>query len=53
MNILVKVTLYDETTGKVEEQIVEHYDGSYSWEVSQMFDLLGEKVAKKFDPEHE
>jgi hypothetical protein len=52
MNLLVQVTLYNDDGG-VAEQLVKVYDGSYHWEVTRAFDVLGESVAKKIDPDYE
>ncbi len=49
MNILIQVTLYDED-GKVTEQTIHHYWGSYGWEVEQLFEKIGKEVAPKIDP---
>jgi transposase len=50
--IFVQVTIYDETTQTVEQQIVRHYDGSYGYEVEAMLRKLGEELAPKVDPYH-
>jgi len=48
--LLVQITVYDEDTGAVSEQIVETYTGSYGYEVVSMFEKLGERLAPKADP---
>lgn len=50
--VLIQVTIYDEDTHAVQEQFVEQYGGSYGWEIERVFSNLGEKIAKKIDPEH-
>lgn len=45
MSILIQVTIFDEDTGAIEQQIVQTHSGSYGYEVAQTFEKLGEKVA--------
>jgi hypothetical protein len=52
--IFIKVTIYEtdeRRIGRVIEQIVQVYEGSYFWEVEQVFERLGALVANKIDPQ--
>jgi hypothetical protein len=48
--LLIQITIYDEVTGAVAEQQMHVYDGSYGYEVRDIFYRLGEQVAPKVDP---
>lgn len=50
--LLIQITLYDEETRCVKEQLIETYTGQYGWEVENLFYRLGELVSKKVDPSH-
>jgi hypothetical protein len=49
--LLVQVTIYDTETKAPVQQIIEHCDGSFSWEVERLFRELGEKLAPIIDPD--
>ena len=51
--LLIQVTVFDPKTHEVLTQAVEHYDGSYGFEVEQTFDELGKRFAKVIDPTHD
>ncbi len=52
-DVLIQITIYDDETGDVVKQIVENYSGEYAFEIVRFFEIVGEKVAKMIDPNHE
>lgn len=50
MAIIIEVTIYDEDTGVVEQQIVETHSGYRGYEVLEDFEALGRKIAKIIHP---
>ena len=48
--LLIQVTIFNQDTNEVVEQKVVHYDGSYAFEVEQIFDDIGTSVANIIDP---
>ena len=50
-SVLVQITLFSEETGEVVKSTVHTYTGSYHWEVTRMFEKIGEEVANAVDPD--
>lgn len=50
MSLFIQVTIYDDETGEVERVLADHYGDNLGYEVSRLFDQMGEKVRKIVDP---
>lgn len=51
--LLIQVKVFDTETHEVVQQVVQHYDGTYGYEVERVFRTLGENMAKVVDPYHD
>lgn len=51
--ILVTIQIYDDDSGAISSQEIHTHSGTYGYEVVRLFELLGEKTAKKVDPGYE
>ena len=52
-DVLIQVTIYDDETGAVVEQMVVNYSGELHWEITRTFEEVGAKVARRVHPEYE
>lgn len=50
--IFVQVTVYDQSTGKVEGTDAKHIDSELAWEIESAFERIGRITAKRLDPHY-
>ena len=52
MSVVVQVKITDDA-GTVTEEVIVTSDSQYAWEITRMFERLGETMSKKIDPSYE